>query len=57
MKPKVNLGAGEDEDEVVVEIGDLREVLKLLPNLGLVNGGGRRNLLFEKSADLGEAIV
>lgn len=53
----LTLGADEDEDEIVVEIGDLREVLKLLPNLRLVNDGGRGNLLFEESTDLGEAIV
>lgn len=39
------LSAGENEDEVVVEIGEVREVLELLPNLRLI--GGRRDLVLE----------
>jgi hypothetical protein len=52
------LSACENESEVVVEIGELRVVLELLPNLGLVGGGsGVRNLLLQQATDLFESLL
>lgn len=42
------LSTGEDEDEVIVEVGEGAGVaLELLPNLRLVSGRGMGNLLLQ----------
>jgi hypothetical protein len=52
------LSACKNESEVVVEIGELRVVLELLPNLRLVGrGSGVRNLLLQQAADLSEPLL
>jgi hypothetical protein len=52
------LGSCENEREVVVEIRELRVVLELLPNLGLVRGGSVvRNLLLQQATDLSEPLL
>lgn len=52
------LGTCENESEVVIEIGELRVLLELLPNLGLVGGGrGMGNLLLQEPADLSEPLL
>lgn len=50
-----NLSASEDENEIIVEIGELAEVLELLPNPRLI--GARRNLLLQKEADLSQTLL
>lgn len=54
---KDHLSTGEDESEVIVEVREVGEVLKLLPNLGLVSGRRWGNLLLEETADLLEALL
>jgi len=39
------LGARKNEGKVIIEIGELREVLKLLPNLKLIGGWSWWNLM------------
>ena len=51
------LSTREDEGEVIVEVGELRIVLELLPNLSLVSGRGMGNLLLEEAADLLEPLL
>ena len=51
------IGAGEDEDEIIVEIGELRVVVELLENLRLVSCGSRRDLVLEEATDLQEALL
>lgn len=45
---------GENEREVIVEIGEVRIVLEFLPNLRLI--GSRGYLLLNQSADLSETF-
>lgn len=49
-----DLGAGKDEGEVVVEIGELAVVVELLTDTGLIGGGG--DVLLQEGADLSKAL-
>lgn len=49
-----DLSMGENEREVVIEIGEVRIVLEFLPNLRLIGSGGY--LLFNQSTDLSETF-
>jgi len=52
---RAHLSAGEEEDEVVVEVGELAVVLELLPDAGLVGVGG--DVRLEEGADLAEPLL
>ena len=49
------LSAGEEEDQVVVEVGELAVVLELLPDAGLVGVGG--DVRLEERAYLAEPLL
>jgi hypothetical protein len=52
---RLPLSAGEEEDEVVVEVGELAIVLELLPDEGLVGVGG--DVRLQEGADLAETLL
>ncbi|GJN01228.1 hypothetical protein PR202_ga18475 [Eleusine coracana subsp. coracana] len=49
------LSAGEEEDEVVVEVRELAIMLELLPDAGLVGVG--RDMRLQEGADLAEPLL
>lgn len=50
-----DLSAGEEENQVVVEVRELAVVLELLPDASLVGVGG--DVRVEEGADLAEALL
>ncbi|RWV92475.1 hypothetical protein GW17_00045144 [Ensete ventricosum] len=48
-------GMGEDEDEVVIEIGKSVVLLELLPDPDLISVGG--DLLLQEAADLAKPLL